>query len=55
MVGKAMYLIAAMERKQGIGLKNDLPWHLEQEYAYFQRMSTVTQQPNKMVLSQPTF
>jgi dihydrofolate reductase len=50
MAGKALYLIAAMERKQGIGFKNDLPWHLEREYAYFERMSTVTQQPNKMVI-----
>jgi hypothetical protein len=50
MAGKALYLIAAMERKQGIGYKNDLPWHLEREYAYFERMSTVTQQPNKMVI-----
>jgi dihydrofolate reductase len=49
MAGKALYLIAAMERNQGIGFKNDLPWHLEREYAYFERMSTVTQQPNKMV------
>jgi hypothetical protein len=50
MAGKALYLIAAMESKQGIGFKNDLPWHLEREYAYFERMSTVTQQPNKMVI-----
>jgi hypothetical protein len=50
MAGKALYLIAATDRKQGIGFKNDLPWHLEREYAYFERMSTVTQQPNKMVI-----
>ncbi|ODN01547.1 Dihydrofolate reductase [Orchesella cincta] len=33
-------LIAACDAKMGIGLKNDLPWRLRNEMAYFNRMTT---------------
>ena len=52
MVGssKRMHLIAAVERSLGIGRGNDLPWQLDQEYAYFDRMTTSTSDGNKMVI-----
>lgn len=43
-----MNLIAAMvDTTQGIGLQNNLPWHLPREYAYFVKMTTKTVDPNK--------
>jgi len=33
-------LIAACDSKMGIGVKNDLPWKLKNEMAYFNRMTT---------------
>jgi len=33
-------LIAACDAKMGIGRKNDLPWKLKNEMAYFNRMTT---------------
>jgi dihydrofolate reductase len=50
MGAKTMCLIAAVERNLGLGRNNDLPWQLEQEYAYFNRLTTLTQDTSKMVI-----
>ncbi|CAL8109635.1 unnamed protein product [Orchesella dallaii] len=42
MVPLQLNLIAACDAKLGIGLKNDLPWRLRNEMAYFNRMTTGT-------------
>ncbi|KAF7267283.1 hypothetical protein GWI33_019473 [Rhynchophorus ferrugineus] len=51
-------LISAACENLGIGKNGDLPWKLEKEYAYFERMTTKTKDPNKknvMIMGRKTW
>jgi len=44
-MGPKLYLIAAACENMGIGYKNDLPWELRNEMAYFNRMTQTVENP----------
>ena len=51
-------LIAATCEGNGIGIKNDLPWRLKLEMAYFTRMTTTTvddRKQNAMIMGRRTW
>ncbi|XP_030760109.1 dihydrofolate reductase-like [Sitophilus oryzae] len=51
-------LISAACENLGIGKNGDLPWKLEKEYAYFERMTTETEDKNKrnvMIMGRKTW
>ncbi len=40
-------IVVAMDQKQGIGRKNNLPWHLKCDLQHFKEITTTTQDKNK--------
>lgn len=44
---KSFSIIVAMDQNRGIGLKGQLPWHLQADLKHFQDITTTTQDPAK--------
>jgi dihydrofolate reductase len=46
-MSKPVYIIAAADPKNGIGIKGKLPWNLKKDLAYFQKRTIKTDDANK--------
>jgi len=55
---KPVYQIAAIDEKNGIGIKNTLPWNLKKDMAHFQETTLKTHDPKKhnmVIMGRPTW
>jgi len=55
---KSVYQIAAIDEKNGIGIKNALPWNLKKDMAHFQKTTLKTKDPEKenmVIMGRPTW
>jgi len=55
---KPVYHIAAIDEKNGIGIKNTLPWNLKKDMAHFQETTLKTKDPEKknmVIMGRPTW
>jgi dihydrofolate reductase len=55
---KPVYHIAAIDEKNGIGIKNTLPWDLKKDMAHFQETTLKTTDPEKknmVIMGRPTW
>jgi len=55
---KPVYQIAAIDEKNGIGIKNTLPWNLKKDMAHFQETTLKTKDPEKknmVIMGRPTW
>ncbi|MBN1495073.1 dihydrofolate reductase [Candidatus Peregrinibacteria bacterium] len=55
---KPIYQIAAIDEKNGIGIKNTLPWDLKKDMAHFQKTTLKTRDPDKknmVIMGRPTW
>ena len=50
-----VYIIGAADQKNGIGIKNTLPWKLAEDMAFFQKTTMKTDDSNRrnMVIIKP--
>lgn len=53
-----VYLVAAVDENYGLGKRGELPWRLKGDLAYFQKLTTVTDDPrrrNMVVMGRKTW
>ena len=51
---KPIYLIAAADTKNGIGIKGKLPWKLKKDMEFFQKKTIKTSQSGKKTAKKAT-
>ncbi|MFA6305626.1 MAG: dihydrofolate reductase [Candidatus Gracilibacteria bacterium] len=47
MTNKEIYIIVAVDSKNGIGKDNKMPWHFKKETQYFKEITTTVKDPSK--------